>query len=119
MTGGASSVHRALGCDLLQRVHERALAVELQRSGVQFARQVPLAVRYKGEVVGAYTSDFLIEGVAIVGVKVFKGLTAGHDARKVDYLRAAQCDDGLLLDSGATRLGIKRLVHSDNELDTI
>lgn len=50
--GAAIEVHRLLGPGYLESVYEEALCVELQRQGVAFLRQAPMAVNYKGVKVG-------------------------------------------------------------------
>jgi GxxExxY protein len=44
--GRAIAVHRALGADLLESAYEECLCFELKNAGLEFKRQVPLAVVY-------------------------------------------------------------------------
>jgi len=59
--GCAFEVSNTLGAGFLESVYESALAVELTRGGIGFDRQTPLSVGYKGEVIGHYVADFLVE----------------------------------------------------------
>ncbi|WP_338114064.1 GxxExxY protein [Thiorhodococcus mannitoliphagus] len=44
--GAAIEVHRYLGPGFLESVYEAALAVELQGRGIEYRRQVEVAVEY-------------------------------------------------------------------------
>src|SRR5579859_4840233 len=67
--GCAIEVHRHLGPGLLESVYESALCVELELSGLQYQRQVPVCVTYKGHVVGELRLDLLVENCVVVEMK--------------------------------------------------
>jgi GxxExxY protein len=60
--GAAMEVHRVLGPGFLEAVYEAALAHELALRGIPFERQKELPVYYKGQLVGHYVADFVIDG---------------------------------------------------------
>ncbi len=113
--GCGIEVSNNLGSGFLESVYENALAIELQRQGVRFERQKPLKVAYKGEVVGSYVADLIVEGQLLVELKALKDLTGEHEAQVINYLRATGIGVGLLLNFGTPRLGIRRVVwqHDD------
>lgn len=46
--GAAIAVHRELGPGYLESLYEEAMALELAATGVNFVRQAPIVVRYRG-----------------------------------------------------------------------
>ena len=60
--GAAMEVHKVLGNGFLEAVYQKALEHELRLRNIPFEAQVYLPVYYKGELVGDYIADFLIEG---------------------------------------------------------
>ena len=50
----------------LESVYEESLAVEFGLRGIQFERQKPLDVFYKGQYVKQFICDFLVAGVVMV-----------------------------------------------------
>src|SRR6185295_6293344 len=60
VVGAALEVHRTLGPGFLESIYEQALCAELLSRAVPFRRQVPIAVRYKGQIVGQGQLDLLI-----------------------------------------------------------
>ncbi|MBA3831205.1 MAG: GxxExxY protein [Chthoniobacterales bacterium] len=61
--GAAFEVHRQLGYGFLERVYQRALQVELLRSGVSAEIERRIQVQYKGVIVGDYDADLIVDGV--------------------------------------------------------
>ena len=62
--GAAIAVHKQLGPGFREEVYENALCMELDKRGLQYARQVDIPVRYDGALVGEHTLDLLVEGFA-------------------------------------------------------
>lgn len=97
--GAAFEVHRELGHGFLEKVYEDALALELAKRGVTVVSQAPIEVRYKGEPLGAYFADLLVDGAVICEIKAVKTLAAEHEAQLLHYLKATGMKVGLLLNS--------------------
>jgi GxxExxY protein len=107
-------VHRALGPGFLEGVYEEALAIELERRGIPFERQVPLSVSYKGVRVGEGRLDLLVDGMLIVELKAVETLLPVHVAQVISYLRTLDRSLALLLTFNVRlfRDGIRRVVNS-------
>jgi len=117
--GCSFEVSNNLGAVYLESVYENALCVELQRQGVAFERQKPLVVSYKGETVGKYITDLIVEDRLLVELKALSKLTGEHEAQVMNYLRATGLGVGLLLNFGTPRLGINRIVWQHNDAISI
>jgi GxxExxY protein len=50
-------------------IYQRCLAIELQRAGIQFLREVEQPLFYKDEQVGTRRADFIIESKLVVELK--------------------------------------------------
>lgn len=109
--GCCYEVSNTLGAGFLEIVYENALSVELERQELAYRRQVPLEVHYKGELVGRYQPDFLVEDQLIVEIKAVKELSGEHQSQLLNYLRATGLDLGLLVNFGKPRIQVKRLVN--------
>jgi GxxExxY protein len=110
--GAAFEVHRELGPGFLEKVYETALLRELSSLGLNAVGQAPIPVKYKGEPVGIYYADILIEGLVLVELKAADGLLPVHEAQVLHYLKATAITVGLLLNFGTPRVQVKRLVRS-------
>lgn len=110
--GCAIEVHRVLGPGLLERAYLTALCVELAHCGLQFERERPFPLLYRGVDVGAYVPDLIVEGKAVIEVKSVSHLEPLFTAQVITYLRITGLRVGLLLNFNRPKLmdGIKRVV---------
>ena len=113
--GCAFVVSNTLGAGFLESVYENALCIELAEKGIAFRRQAPLKVHYRGQEVGAFVADILVEDQLLVELKALRQLTTEHEAQVMNYLRASGLTVGLLLNFGVPGLEIRRLVWSHDD----
>ncbi|HLB72809.1 MAG TPA: GxxExxY protein [Sedimentisphaerales bacterium] len=109
--GAAMEVYNTLGCGFLESVYEEALVVEFRLQNIDFERQKPLDVFYKGTKVKQFVCDFLVAGDVLVELKATKDLTGIDKAQVLNYLKSTNLKLGLLLNFGAGSLQYKRVIH--------
>jgi GxxExxY protein len=107
--GCAFTVLNTLGNGFLEKVYENALLHELHLNGIPAVQQKSIPVRYKGELVGDYVADMIVENSVIVELKACKGFEDIHTAQCLNYLKATGLKRCLLLNFGTPRLGIRRI----------
>jgi GxxExxY protein len=108
--GAAFEVHRVLGYGFLEKVYEAALTRELRGRGHRVINQAEMEVSYKGEPVGLYYADLLVDDAVICEVKVLDKLAPAHEAQLLNYLKATSTKVGLLLNFGPQGVQVKRMV---------
>jgi GxxExxY protein len=109
--GCAYAVSNELGCGFLGKVYENALALELRNAGLDVKQQWPLAVLYRGDLVGEYTADILVGNCILIELKAAKKLDDIHLAQCLNYLKAAGLKLCLLLNFGQPKVEVKRVVR--------
>jgi GxxExxY protein len=112
--GAAFDVANALGCGFLEKVYENAMAVELRRNDHLVEQQRDMEVWYKGEQVGFYQADLIVDGSVVVELKAVAALERAHRAQCLNYLRATRMQTGLVINFGRPRLEIQRVVSTAN-----
>ena len=112
VVGAALEVHRTLGPGFLESIYEQALCAERLSRAVPFRRQVPIAVRYKGQIVGQGQLDLLIGQRLVVELKAVEALAPIHAVQLRSYLKATGLTLGLLVNFNVPFLqqGIRRII---------
>jgi GxxExxY protein len=111
--GAAIEVHKALGPGLLESVYEECLSHEFNLRRIQYERQYPIPVKYKGvQLDCGYRIDLLVENLVILELKSLDSLEPVHEAQILTYLKLAGRKIGLLINFNVPMLrdGIKRLI---------
>jgi GxxExxY protein len=110
--GCGFEVHKYLGNGFQEVIYQRAMAYEMTRAGVAFAREIEQEIYYKDmrDPIGTRRADFVVEGKVLVELKAIIQLEDVHMAQVLNYLRAYRLEVGLLLNFGSKSLSYKRLV---------
>ena len=108
--GCCYAVISVLGSGFLEKVYENALAHEIRETGLRVSQQHPIKVCYDGVEVGDYVGDLVIEDQVIVELKAVKALDTIHRAQCLNYLKATGYNVCLLINFGAPKLEVKRIV---------
>ncbi len=98
--GGFYQVYNELGYGFLEKVYENAMVMVLKDSGLTVAQQTPINVFFRGEVIGKYEADLVVNDLVIVELKAVRTLSPDHDAQLLNYLKATVYEVGLLLNFG-------------------
>ncbi len=94
----AIEVHRHLGPGLLESSYEQCLCHELRLRGLQFERQVPLPVIYKGLALDCgYKIDLIVQDEVVLELKSIERIMPIHQAQLLTYLKLARKSIGLLI----------------------
>ncbi len=106
----AYEVHREIGSGFLEKVYENALVLELARRGLKVKPQAEITVHYRGDSVGTYYADLLVNDAVICEIKAVEAISKAHQAQLLNYLKATGIKVGLLLDFGPRRVDVKRMI---------
>lgn len=112
--GCAQKVHSTLGNGFQEVLYQRALAIELKKTGLNFVRELEMPIFYNEQEIGTRRVDFLVENSVLVELKALVQLEDVHLAQGLNYLVAYKLDKGLLINFGARSLQVKRLRHPKN-----
>jgi len=106
----AIEVHKNLGPGFQEVIYQRALEFEMLSYNMDFSREVYIKVFYKGNKVGTRCVDFMVDQ-CLVEIKAKAALEDIDFIQTLSYLRASGNKVALLLNFGARKLEIKRIVN--------
>jgi GxxExxY protein len=109
--GCSMKVHSSLGNGFQEVIYQRSLALEMEKQGLKFVRELEMPVHYEGIEVGTRRVDFLVEEKIMVELKAITKLEDVHLAQAINYLEAYKLGTGLLINFGSRSLEFKRVTN--------
>jgi GxxExxY protein len=106
-------VYNELGYGFLESVYRKSMQLALMKNGLSVQAEAPIAVFFRGENVGDFRADLVVEGCILLELKTAETIVAAHEAQVLNYLRSTTLELGLLLNFGP-KPQIRRLLF-DNE----
>lgn len=109
--GAIYEVANVLGAGFLEKVYQRALVNELTRRGLRALPQAAFSVQYKGDSVGEYFADIIVEDRLVVEIKCVDHFSGEHTAQCINYLKASGLKLALLVNFQKPKVEWRRVVY--------
>ncbi|HZE73509.1 MAG TPA: GxxExxY protein [Pyrinomonadaceae bacterium] len=93
-------VYNELGYGFLESVYEKSLEYALNSAGINVCSQIEIPVWFRGNQVGDFSADMLVEKCVLLELKSARAIDKSHEAQLLNYLRATHIEVGLLLNFG-------------------
>ena len=110
--GCAMKVHSTLGNGFQEVIYQRALAIEMEKQGLPFIREMEMPIYYEEHNIGTRRVDFFVANQIMVELKAIIQLENVHLAQAKNYLEAYNMEVGLLINFGSISLTFKRLENN-------
>ena len=106
-------VYNELGYGFLEKVYHNALLIELKLRGYEVENQKKINVFYKKEIIGNYIPDIIVNNSVIIELKCVEYIVEAQEAQLLNYLKATDCEVGLLLNFGNDPQFIRKIFTND------
>ena len=106
-------VYNELGYGFLEKVYHKAMIIELNKRGFEVEQEKKIKVFYKNEIVGEYVPDLIINKSVIIELKYVEYLIESHENQLLNYLKATDCEVGLLLNFGKDPQFVRKIFTND------
>ena len=105
-------VHNELGPGFKERIYHNALKLFLDEEGLKYETEKAFEVNVKGERVGSFKLDLIIEDKVIVELKAVTGyIPEVFKYQLLSYLKVSGLHIGLLINFGNKSCQVKRFVY--------
>ncbi|HLC99648.1 MAG TPA: GxxExxY protein [Patescibacteria group bacterium] len=111
--GACFEVWKQLGGAFKESVVDRALKLELENRGLKVDSQARVPIFYKGERVGEYIPDFVINGKIILEIKSKPFIIKEDERQFWRYLKGSSYKLGFLVNFGSNELDIRRRIYDE------
>jgi GxxExxY protein len=106
------------GHGLHEKIYENCLCVEFRSHGIPYTQQERHQVLYKGELVGEYVPDLVVQRRVIVDTKTIDRITDHERGQMLNYLRITALPVRVILNFKHARREWERLVLTRDGLNT-
>ncbi len=104
-------VHKQWGPGFSEEIYERAVILELGRRNVPFEQQKVISIYHKGELLGTYRLDLVVDGKILLELKAVSALNDLFKQQLLSYLKAAGLRLGILINFGSRRVESVRIAN--------
>jgi GxxExxY protein len=111
IVGAVFDVYNELGYGFKERYYEDAIVKEFNKRGISHKRQVPYKLNYKGEDIGLYRFDFLVEDKIIVELKRGDFFSKMNFTQTLQYLKATNLKLAILINITQQGVKYKRILN--------
>lgn len=104
-------VQNELSSSLLEKHYQRAIENELRNKKLNFRREVPVSLSYKGQNIGRYFLDFVIEDLIILETKAQQYYSPKFFKQALSYLIQTKHPLAIIVNFRGTKLRYKRIIN--------
>ena len=108
-------VYNELGYGFLERVYQNSMYLELKQNGFNVEVQKKIKVYYKENEVGLYIADIVVNELVILELKAQEYLVEANEFQLINYLKATDCEVGLLLNFGKKPEFIRKIYQNKSK----
>lgn len=110
LVGCFYEVYNRLGPGHKEEIYRKALNKEFKLQNIQYETKKRLKIDYKGEVVGIYEPDFIIDNKIIIELKSVLLMPKVYEKQLFYYLKGAGYRLGYLVNFGSDKIDIRRRI---------
>lgn len=110
--GACFSVYNSLGGGIKESIIQRALTKDLKALEFNIDNQKRIDIKYKGEKIGTYIPDLVINNKIIIELKSKPFITKEDEKQFWGYIKGSGFKLGFLINFGHQRLTIKRYIYT-------
>ena len=111
----AYNVHLEMPPGFYERIYQRALLIELNDNGLNAKCEVWLEAKYKGQSIGKFRVDIIVEDKVLLELKAVDTITPLNGVQLVNYMNMTGFDYGLLINFGSPKFQVERKFRQRNK----
>lgn len=104
-------IHSELGNRYQEKYYQRAVEIELKRTGIKFKKEIMVNLEYCGEKIGRYFIDFVIENKIALELKTVPRLGRNDFKQLFAYLKSTGLKLGIIANFRTEKLSFRRVLN--------
>jgi len=111
LVGLAFEIYNELGPGYQEKYYQRAYEIALKENGIEFIREEFVPLTYKGNDIGRYYIDFVVDEKIVVEFKVGSLIRRGDIRQVLGYLNSKNLKLGIIVVVKSGGVTYKRIVN--------
>jgi len=107
-------VYNKLGPGFKESIYHKALSIEFALRDILCEEEKRICIKYKGDIAGYYTPDFIVDKKVIIEVKAADIIPKLYEAQLYYYLKGTNYKLGYLVNFGGYKIDIRRRVFESS-----
>jgi GxxExxY protein len=108
----AFEVHNRLGPGFTEVIYKKAMVIELRSRAHLVEVEKRILVSYRGEMIGEYFLDLLVNGKVILELKAVSEILPVHKQQALAYVRAADLPLAIVINFGGESVTHHRIANT-------
>jgi GxxExxY protein len=108
----AYEVFNGLGPGFLEKIYQEAMVVVLRKNQHTVEVQKSAPIIFLGKQIGVHVLDIVVDGRIILELKAVSEIAQVHKQQALSYLKATGLPLALIINFGAHRLQVARVVNT-------
>lgn len=108
----AYEVFNGLGPGFLEKIYEEAMVLVLRKNGHSVEVQKSVPITFLEKQIGVHVLDIVVDGRIILELKAVSEIAQIHKQQALSYLKATGLPLALIINFGAHRLQVTRVVNT-------
>ena len=111
VTGIIFGVYNRLGYGYREKIYKDAIEIELKNEKILYQRELTVPLYYKGNKIGKYIFDFVIDDKMVLEIKVANNFWVKDVQQILSYLKGSGLRLGILILITKKGIRFKRIIH--------
>ncbi len=108
----AYEVFNGLGPGFLEKIYEEAMVLVLRKNGHKVEAQKSVPISFMEKRIGVHVLDIVVDERVILELKAVSEIAPIHKQQALSYLKATGLPLALVINFGARRLQVTRVVNT-------
>jgi GxxExxY protein len=108
----AYEVFNGLGPGFLEKIYQEAMVLVLRKNGRKIEVQKSVPIIFLEKQIGVHVLDIVVDGRIILELKAVSEIAPIHKQQALSYLKATGLQPALIINFGAHRLQVARVVNT-------
>lgn len=108
----AYEVFNGLGPGFLEKIYQEAMVLVLRKNGRKVEVQKSVPIIFLEKQIGVHVLDIVVDGRIILELKAVSEIAPIHKQQALSYLKATGLPLALIINFGAHRLQVTRVVNT-------